>query len=66
MPNSDTPVSVDHPHNLEAYLHTMEHDLRLRIDSGALRDPLMIGGSVPGIFNGISAGYASWISCYSC
>ena len=50
MPNSDTPVSVDHPHNLEAYLHTMEHDLRLRIDSGALRDPLMIGIHTGGVW----------------
>ena len=50
MPNSDTPVSAEHPHNLEAYLHTMEHDLRLRIDSGALTDPLMIGIHTGGVW----------------
>ena len=50
MPNSDMPVSVEHPHNLEAYLHTIEHDLRLRIDSGALRDPLMIGIHTGGVW----------------
>jgi len=50
MSNSDTPVSARAPHDIEAYLHSVAHDLRLRIDSGALRDPLMIGIHTGGVW----------------
>ncbi len=50
MSNSDAPVRADAPHDLEAYLHSMVHDLQLRIASGALRDPLMIGIHTGGVW----------------
>lgn len=50
MSHSDTPVSHDPPHDVEAWLHSMSRDLRLRIDSGELRDPLMIGIHTGGVW----------------
>ncbi len=50
MSNSDTPVSSQPPYDIEAYMHSMVHDLRLRIDAGALHDPLMVGIHTGGIW----------------
>jgi pyrimidine operon attenuation protein/uracil phosphoribosyltransferase len=36
--------------DVETLIHRMEHDLRLHIDSGALRDPLMIGIHTGGVW----------------
>jgi pyrimidine operon attenuation protein/uracil phosphoribosyltransferase len=36
--------------DVETLIHRMEHDLRLHIDSGALRNPLMIGIHTGGVW----------------
>lgn len=36
--------------DVEALIHRMEHDLRLHIDSGALRNPLMVGIHTGGVW----------------